>query len=67
MFIHNGKLFLQIVRVAMGNPLGSRLANWFLGMIEKKIFDQHLSFYPSGVMRTMCLLSSIPQPKLNCF
>ena len=47
MFIQNGKLFSQIDAVAMGNPLGPRLANWFLGMIEKKIFDQHLSFYPS--------------------
>ena len=31
----------------MGNPLGPTLANWFLGMIEKKIFNQHLLFYPS--------------------
>ena len=51
MFIHNGKLFSQIDAVAMGNPLGPRLANWFLGMIEKKIFDQHLSFYPSFYVR----------------
>ena len=35
----------------MGNPLGLTLANWFLGMIEKKIFDQHLSFYPSFYVR----------------
>ena len=27
------------------------LANWFLGMVEKKIFDQHLSFYPSFYVR----------------
>ena len=51
MFIHNGKLFSQIDGVAMGNPLGPTLANWFLGMIEKKIFDQHLSFYPSFYVR----------------
>ena len=51
MFIHNGKLFFQIDGVAMGNPLGLTLANWFLGMIEKKIFDQHLSFYPSFYLR----------------
>ena len=38
MFIHNGKLFSQIDGVAMGNPLGPTLANWFLGMIEKKNF-----------------------------
>ena len=47
MFIHNGKLFSQIDGVAMGNPLGPTLANWFLGMIEKKIFDKHLSFFPT--------------------
>ena len=51
MFIHSGKLFSQIDGVAMGNPLGLTLANWFLGMIEKKIFDQHLSFYPSFYVR----------------
>ena len=33
MFIHYGKLFSQIDGVAMGLTL----ANWFLGMIEKKI------------------------------
>ena len=53
MFIHNGKLFLQVDRVAMGNPLGPTLANWFLGMIEKKLFDQHLSFYASFYVRYM--------------
>ena len=47
MFIHSGKLFSQIDVVDMGNPLGPTSANWFLGMIEKKNFDQHLSFYPS--------------------
>ena len=50
MFIHNGKLFSQIDGV-MGNPLGPTLANWFLGMIEKKIFDKHLSFFPSFYVR----------------
>ena len=35
----------------MGNPLGPTLANWFLGKIEKKIFDQHFSFYPSFYVR----------------
>ena len=35
----------------MGNHLGPTLANWFLGMIEKEIFNQHLSFYPSFYVR----------------
>ena len=51
MFVHNGKLFSQIDGVAMGNPLGPTLVNWLLGIIEKKIFDQHLSFYPSFYVR----------------
>ena len=51
MFIQNGKLFSQIDRIAMGNPLGPTLVNWFLGMVEKKIFDQHISFYPSFYVR----------------
>ena len=51
MFIHNDKLFSLINGVAMGNPLGLTLANWFLVRIEKKIFDQHLSFYPSFYVR----------------
>ena len=59
MFIHNGKLFSQIDGVAMGNPLGPTLANWFLGMIEKKIFDQHLSFYPSFYVRYVDVVFAI--------
>ena len=31
----------------MGNPLGPALANCFLGMIEKEILNQNLSFYSS--------------------
>ena len=70
MFIHNGKLFSQIDGVAMGNPLGPTLANWFLGMIEKKKFlinifrSIHHFMY---VMWTMCLPSLIPQLKFKCF
>ena len=41
--MHNSKLFSPIDGVAMGDPLGPTLAYWFFGMIEKKIFDQHLS------------------------
>ena len=46
MFIHKGKSFSQTDGVAMANPLGPTLANWFLGMIEEEIFDQNLLFYP---------------------
>ena len=35
----------------MVSPLGPISANWFIGMTEKKIFDQHLSFYPSFYVR----------------
>ena len=46
-FIRNSKLFSQIGGVAMDNSLGSMVADWFLGMIEIKIFNQHLLFISS--------------------
>ena len=69
MFIHNGKLFSQIDGVAMGNPLGPTLANWFLGMIEKKKFLINIFRFFHHFMYvtwTMCLPSSIPQLKFKC-
>ena len=51
MLIQNGKLFSQNDRVALSNSLGPTLASWFLGMIEKEIFCQHFSFYPSFYVR----------------
>ena len=51
MFIHNGKLFSQFDEVVMGNPLDPTFADWFLGMIKKKILVQHLSFYSSFYVR----------------
>ena len=39
MFLYNGHLYQQIDGVAMGSPLGPTLANWFLGSIEKRIFN----------------------------
>ena len=35
----------------MVNSLGATLVNWFLGMIEKEVCDQHLSFCPSFYVR----------------
>ena len=68
MFIHSGKLFSQIDGVAMGNPLGLTLANWFLGMIERKFSINifHFIHHFMYVMWTMCSLSLIHQPKFNC-
>ena len=66
MSIHNGKLFSQIDGIAMGNPLCLTLASWFLGMIEKKIFDQHFFFYPSFYVRYVDNSSSIHQQMLKC-
>ena len=57
--IHNGKLFSQINGVAMDNLLGPTLANWFLGMIEKEIFNQNLSFYPSCYVDNVFALFSL--------
>ena len=38
MFIQNGKLFSQIGRATVGNPLGSTLAVWFPRMNTKNKF-----------------------------
>ena len=54
MFIYNGQLFSQIDEIAMGNPIGLTFANWFIEMIEKKIFDQHLSLHLFIIFCTLC-------------
>ena len=68
MFIHTGKLFSQIDGVAKGNSVGPMLSIWFLGVIEKKIFDQYLLFYLSLYTRYVddVLPPSIHQPMFNC-
>ena len=50
MFLCNNKLYKQIDRVAMGFPLGCKLANFFLGHLETVIFKQ-----PSSPHRKMYL------------
>ena len=47
------KTIFAIDGVAMDNPLHPTLANWLLKTVEKKIFDQHLSFYPSSYVRSV--------------
>ena len=68
MFILYRKLFSQIDGEAIGNLLGSTLANWFLGMIKKKIFVNIFCFihHFNYVMWMVCLPSSILQPMFNC-
>ena len=38
-FMHNGKFYKQLDGISMGSPLGPTLASFFLGSLEKKIFD----------------------------
>ena len=38
-FMFDGKLYKQIDDVTMGNPLGPTLANFFLGHLEKTLFE----------------------------
>ena len=52
MFIQNGKLFSQINRVGMDIPLGPTLANWFLGMVEKKVLINIFCF----IHHFMCVM-----------
>ena len=63
MLIHNDKLFSQIDRVDMDIPLGPTQANWFLGMVEKKVLINIFCFINHFlcVMYKMCLPSLIHQ------
>ena len=41
LFMYNDKLYKQIDGMTMGSPLGSTLANFFLGCLEEKIFENN--------------------------
>ena len=49
-FCHNDKLYKQVDGVAMGNPLGPTLANFFLAHIETTLFD-NISSKPDLYLR----------------
>ena len=51
----------------LGNPLGSTFANRFFGMIEKKIFNQHLLFYPGLRTRSIFISSLSSSSSAACF
>ena len=36
----NGNMYLQIEGVAMGSPLGPTFANFYMGHLEEKVFEQ---------------------------
>ena len=38
-FLYNGNVYQQIDGLSMGSPLAPILANWFVGIIEKKILN----------------------------
>ena len=37
--MHNGTFYKQLDGISMGSSLGPTLANFFLGSLEKKMFD----------------------------
>ena len=39
MFLYNNRIYKQVDGVAMGSPLGPSLANFFLGYLERTIFN----------------------------
>ena len=41
-FSHRGQLMQQIDGVSMGNPLAPTMANFFLGALERKLFNGEL-------------------------
>jgi PHD/YefM family antitoxin component YafN of YafNO toxin-antitoxin module len=46
-FSPKGEMYVQIDGVAMGSPLGPLFANFYLGSIEEKVFQQHKDLKPS--------------------
>ena len=51
LFMYKNKLYKQIDGVTMGCPLGPTLANFFLGCIEQKLFENKSDFLPSVCQR----------------
>lgn len=50
-FMYKDKLYTQIDGVAMGNPLGPTLANFFLADLETKMFKDYNGIKPKGFVR----------------
>ena len=51
LFMYNDKLYKQIDGMTMGSPLGSTLANFFLGYLEEKIFENDCNVVPKLHLR----------------
>ena len=66
MFLYNDQLFQQIDGVAMGSPLGSTLANWFMGRIEEKIFALPVDILPKFYCRYVDDSFAIVDCKSKC-
>ena len=49
--MYKDKLYTQIDGVAMGNPLGPTLANFFLADLETKMFKDYNGIKPKGFVR----------------
>ena len=47
LFMYKNRLYKQIDGVTMGCPLGPTLANFFLGCVEQKLFENKSDFLPS--------------------
>ena len=60
LFSHRNQLYQQCDGVSMGNPLAPTVANFFLGYLERKLFDQelkpsHPAFYVRYVDDIFCI------------
>ena len=50
-FMYKDKLYTQVDGVAMGNPLGPTLANFFLAHLESTMFEGFSGIKPKGYVR----------------
>ena len=67
-FMFNEKLYKQIDGVAMRNPLGSTLANFFSGHIEKTLFENsdNKDMLPKLYLRYIDDVYAVFQSKSSC-
>ena len=65
-FMHNGKFYKQLDETSMGSPLGPTLANFFLGRLEKKIFDDETIDLPTLYLRYIDDVNAVFENESTC-
>ena len=67
LFMYNDKLYKQIDGVTMGSPLDPTLANFFLGCLEEKIFENNCNVVLKLYLRYIDDTYALFDNKKDCF